>query len=40
MDTIFELLVWGVAIVGTLAVLAALSELCEWAEDFIERRRG
>lgn len=38
MDTLFELLFWLTAIVGTLAILAALSELCEWVED--KWRRG
>ena len=40
MDTLFELLLWLTAIVGTFAVLAALAELCEWACEWIERRRG
>ena len=40
MDTVFELLLWLTAILGIFAGLAALAELCEWAEDWIERRRG
>ena len=39
-----EALFWTLAIIGgataIFAVLAGLAELCEWAEDFIERRRG
>lgn len=37
MDTFFELLLWMTAIVGTLAILAALAEVCEWFCDW--RRR-
>ena len=40
MDTLFELLLWMTAIVGTLAILAGLAELCEWFENWNERRRG
>ena len=33
MDVFFELLLWLTAIVGTLAVLAGMAELCEWLCD-------
>ena len=36
MDTFFELLLWLTAIVGMLAILACLAELCEWAERWID----
>ena len=40
MEIFFKILLWLTAIVGTLAILAALAELFEWFEDKIGRRRG
>ena len=40
METFFQVLLWVTGIVGTLAILAALAELCEWFESWNERRRG